>query len=241
MQRNIFSLLGFSLHAIDGEVGKVEEFYFDDKTWTVRYLVVKTHKIFSNRLVLISPVSIGRFIWEDGTFPVNLSKKQIKNSPDIDTDKPVSRQHEAVLNAYYLWEPYWDDGFYGPAVCDESNEEFIEKERLLEVKTSDKVFDIHLRSTRWLTGYKIQATDGEIGQLSDFVIDDDSWKLKYIIVSITSKNKLRNVLVSVNDIREIRFEESKIYLNITGSAVLESEPLDKTKYTTRRMSDKMYR
>src|ERR1700682_3161111 len=109
MQLNINSLLGFSLSATDGEVGKVDEIYFDDRNWTIRYLVVKTGHWLSGRKVLISPLAFDRSRWKDGTFPVNLTKEQILNSPDIDTDKPLTLQHTESLNEYYLWQPFIDN------------------------------------------------------------------------------------------------------------------------------------
>ena len=98
MKRNIKSLTGFKMGAVDGEIGQVEEFYFDDKTWTIRYIIVNTGSWLSNRKVLISPEAVVNPDWKQKVFPVNLTKDQIKNSPDIDTDKPVSRQQEIKLH-----------------------------------------------------------------------------------------------------------------------------------------------
>src|ERR1700733_13716046 len=114
MQLNINSLLGFSLSAIDGEVGKVEEIYFDDRNWAIRYLVVKTGQWLSGRKVLISPLAFDRSQWNGRTFPVNLTINQILNSPDVDTNRPLSLQHTKALNEYYLWQPFMDNGFYAP-------------------------------------------------------------------------------------------------------------------------------
>ncbi len=237
MKRNIYSLLGFSLHATDGLLGTVEDFYFDDNSWTVRYLVVKIHRAFFNRKVLITPDSITP-CWEDGAFPVNLTTEQILNSPDRNRHKPVSRHHEALLNSYY-WQPYWDNGFYAPASCDESNDDFL-NHRLLSDTAKLPMDDDRLQSTRQLIGYEVQATDGKIGRLTDFVIDDNIWKVTCLIVAITEENGFRNVLIPVSNVKKIMFSESRIYLNISTIAVAESENLDTSKFTIPTENAGMY-
>lgn len=115
MERNVNNLIGNNLDATDGEIGTVKDFYFDDQTWTIRYLVVNTGSWLSGRKVLISPNALLKHSWESGIFPVGLSREQVRNSPDIDTEKPISRQYEQELADYYPWEPYWGTGFYpGP-------------------------------------------------------------------------------------------------------------------------------
>ncbi len=112
MKRTIKNLMGFTMGATDGEIGKVKDFYFDDVTWTIRYLVVETGNWLSNRKVLISPEALLQVDWANETFPVNLTKEQIKKSPDVDTDQPVSRQHEMELYTHYPWTNYWGGGIW---------------------------------------------------------------------------------------------------------------------------------
>jgi uncharacterized protein YrrD len=234
MKRNIYSLLGFSLSAIDGEVGKVEEFYFDDQNWRIRYLIAKTGNWLSGRKVLISPLAVVRSNWKDGSFPVNLTKEQILHSPDIDTDKPVSLQHELSLSEYYLWQPYMDNGFYAPVCCEASNAEVFKKQAVINKvsENNDPTDDnLHLRSTRRIKGYRIHATDGEIGHVSDFIVDDESWKLVYLVVAAKSWFGNKKVLISVQDIREIRWAESEVYINISVNAVKQSKTLDRSAFT----------
>jgi len=112
MERNINSLRGFTIGATDGEIGKVKEFYFDDETWAVRYLIVETGNWLSGRAVLIAPQALLFPDWEHEVFPINLTKEQIKSSPDIDTDKPISRRKEIELYGHYPWRSYWGSGFF---------------------------------------------------------------------------------------------------------------------------------
>ena len=107
MLRSINNLVGFTLGATDGEIGRVYSFLFDCGTWAVRYLVVDTGRWLPGRKVLISPKALDQPDWQDRIFRVHLTKEQIRDSPDIDTDKPVSRQREIELHQHYGWTPYW--------------------------------------------------------------------------------------------------------------------------------------
>src|ERR1035437_3233704 len=103
MLRNINSLIGHKIHATDGVLGKVDEFYFGDKTWNIRYMVVETGNWLLGRKVLISPAALKAPDWDSKTFPVSLTREQVRTSPDIDTKKTVSRQHEIELQKHYAW------------------------------------------------------------------------------------------------------------------------------------------
>ena len=107
MFRKVTQLQGSPLRATDGEIGTVDQFYFDDETWAIRYLVVNTGSWLMGRRVLISPIAVGKTDWESGQMEVGLTKQQVEGSPDIDTHKPVSRQHEAEYLAYYGYPLYW--------------------------------------------------------------------------------------------------------------------------------------
>ncbi len=111
MQQSISSMIGYAIRATDGDLGKVDEFYFDDETWTIRYIVVETGNWLSGRKVLISPVAFGKPELESRTISVNLTRAQVSSSPDIDTERPIYRQHEAELHEYYQWP--WRGGYGG--------------------------------------------------------------------------------------------------------------------------------
>ena len=113
MKRRLDSLIGFTIGGTDGEIGKVKEFYFDDESWTIRYLIVETGSWLFGRKVLLSPHAVVKSDWAQETFEVDLTMEQIKNSPLTDTDKPVSRQHEMDLYAYYPWGGYYWGGGMG--------------------------------------------------------------------------------------------------------------------------------
>ena len=182
MKRSINSLIGFTMGATDGEIGEVKEFYFDDATWTIRYLIVETGSWLSGRKVLISPTSLLEPNWDKGIFRINLSKEQIKNSPDIDTERSISRQQELALYAHYPWGAYWANGFYaGGMLMPESMYNMVPQNEghVINKETND---DQHLRSTDKVTGYNIKAADGKIGTVEDFLVDDSNWKIDFMVV-----------------------------------------------------------
>jgi uncharacterized protein YrrD len=232
MQRSINHLIGSGMEATDGAIGKVEDFYFEDDTWAIRYLVVKTGNWLSGRKVLISPAALTKAAWESGIFPVNLTGQQIRNSPDIDTEKPVSRQQEIALHAYYPWQNYWETGFYPGGVwgvIDATpviDREMIEAAEELKQSTDD----VHLRSTRHVTGYHILAIDGEIGHVKDFIMDDETWQLLFLVVDTQNWFGGKKVLISVKHIKEVQWSNSKVFVNVSIDVIKNSPAINESEY-----------
>ena len=227
MQRNIKSLIGYTMGATDGEIGKVEEFYFDDKNWDIRYLVVKTGSWLFGRSVLISPMALQKPDWGRREFPVNLTKDQVSNSPDIDTHKPVARQHEIALYEHYDRQPYRTSGFYSGGQWGVIPSAPLFNERILEgdenAAIQRETNDVHLRSTERITGYQIHTTDDEIGHVSDFVIDDETLQILYFVIDTHNWIGGKKVLISVSDIKEVKWEMAKVIVDITTDAVRNSK------------------
>ncbi len=225
MKRRIESLTGFAIGGTDGEMGKVKEFYFDDKTWTIRYLVVETGSWLFGREVLISPEAVHTPDWEGKVFPVNLTKDQIKNSPDIDTEKSVSRQHEIELHGYYSWTGYWGGGIWagGMGTSGMMTSPAMPLETAIhESVGGDEATNPHLRSTDRVTGYNIKATDGEIGDVEDFIIDDNTWKIDFMLVDTGNWFPGKKVLISPRWIKEVNWEDSTVIVNATEEQVKNS-------------------
>lgn len=225
MRRNIKSLSGFTIGATDGEIGKVDEFYFDDQTWTIRYLVVKTGGWLSGRMVLLSPLSLLQPDWENKLFPVNLTRQQVKDSPDIDTEKTVSRQHEVELYEHYSW-PYYGitgAGFYGGMGMAGMVDSRIPFEEVIAGQhVENEHMDPHLRGTDEVRGYHIHATDGKIGEVEDFIINSESWKIDYLIVDTGNWFPGKKVVLSPEWIMQVRWEDAAVYVNLPVDAVKHS-------------------
>jgi len=228
MQLNINSLIGNKMEATDGDIGNVEEFYFDDDTWAIRYLVVKTDTWLSGREVLIAPQALIKDSWMVGRFPINLTKELIKNSPDIDTDIPVSRQQEIALYGHYAWERYGGNGFYAGASAPFMITPFpILDEKIIKETDSNSNdekpdYDTHLRSTKIITGYHIHAIDGEIGHVNDFIIDTETWLIISLVVDTHNWFGGKKVLIPVANIKEVQWENSKVIIKETKDAIKNS-------------------
>jgi uncharacterized protein YrrD len=228
MQRNIKSLIGFSMGATDGEIGKVEEFYFDDLTWTVRYLVVETGNWLNGRKVLIAPQALLTPDWMNEIFPINLTKEKIKNSPNIDTEQPVTRQHEIEMYEYYPWTNHWGSGVWGGGMgvsgmmtqTYQPLAEAVRGENRTDAKDADG--DPHLRSTHKVKGYTIHANDGKIGDVEDFIVDDSSWKLDYLVVDTGHWFPGKKVLISPKLVKEIAWDTSEVIINVSEADVKNS-------------------
>jgi uncharacterized protein YrrD len=242
MLRNIKDLHGFRIAAKDGDIGMIKDFYFDDETWTVRYLIVKTGPWFS-REVLISAATVTDHSWEDSTFSVGITREQVRDSPDIDTDKPISRQQEAELANYYPWQSYWGTGFYRGGVWG-----IIEPTPLIDPKlirdideTEISHEDRHLRSSKEVTGYHIHAENGDIGHVTNFVFDDQTWQIAYLVVDTHNWIGGKKVLVAVKHVKEVEWENSKVVVDLTIDALKTSEAVDKWEYAIPKYDQAEYR
>lgn len=230
MLKSVHSLKGLAIHATDGEIGKVDELYFDDERWTVRYLVVDTGGWLDQRLVLISPLSVSQADWESGRLDVLLTKQQVENSPDIDTQKPVSRQHESEYLNYYGYPTYWSDpgllgaGFSPPMLIPPPIP-------APPSAPANEVVDSHLRSSRAVTGYEIQATDGDFGHVADFILDLATWAIVYVEVSTRNWLPGKKVLISPQWIRAVTWPDLTLTVSLARETIqgapeyIESKPI----------------
>lgn len=187
MFNNLGRLSGSTVTATDGPMGHVKAAYFDDNTWTIRYLVVDTGSWLSERDVLISPYAVEQRVDSGTNINVALTRAQVRASPDIDTHQPVSRQHERQYLDYYGYPDYWEGGGlwglgayplippYVPTPTD------IEAASAMRER-DQRAADVHLRSSTSVKGYDIQASDGSIGHVQDFVFDAASWAIRYLVV-----------------------------------------------------------
>jgi hypothetical protein len=212
------TLKGYQLDSLEGEIGKVEEFYFDDLHWTIRYLVADTGTWLSGRQVLISPYALGAVKSEEKLITVDLTKKQIENSPSLNTDMPVSQQFETEYYGYYGWPIYWGAPYmwgYYP---------YLERngDKLKNLDASEKAWDPHLRSTLEVSDYHIQAIDGEIGHVEDFIIDDETWAIRYLIIDTRNWLPGKKVLLSPQWIEHVSWEESKVFVNLHRDTIQQS-------------------
>jgi len=235
-------LRDFTIRATDGDLGTVDDLYFDDETWAIRYLIVDTGKWLSGRRVLISPMSVVHTDWTAKRLDVELTAKQVEHSPEIDAHKPVSRQHEAAYLGYYGYPFYWGGPYlWGPAFypagwagsANASSEAIAERVR----RESP---DSHLRGTEAVTGYQIEAADGEIGHVDGFVVDDEAWAIRYIEVATRNWFPGKKVLVSPAWIERVSWTDSAVYTGLSREAIKEAPEYIESRPITRDYENRLY-
>jgi sporulation protein YlmC with PRC-barrel domain len=240
MLRNASAINGYAIAASDGRLGTVSDFLFDDASWLVRWLVVDTGKWLSGRKVLLPPSVLGHPDAQKKEFPVRLTMQQVKSSPDIDTDRPVSRQIETDIYDYYGWRPYWGSGYYvgafgymgglgyggRPMVPSPSPGRIRRAEDIAAAQHSDD--DPHLRSIETVSAYHIHASDGEIGHVEDLLLEDADWSIHYLVVDTKNWWPGKTVLISPRLVRGIDWTDNLVNLNVDRQRVKDSPTYDPT-------------
>jgi hypothetical protein len=229
MLRSVKQLIGDKLGASDGEIGHVKDFYFDDQNWAIRYLVADTGSWLPGRQVLLSPHSLGRLDPAGKVLLVNLTRKQIENSPSVESHKPVSRQYEEEYYRYYGWPYYWQ----GDALWGMSGFPILElpaKPLPSEPATASgpqlERADAHLRSAQAVNGYHLQASDGMIGHVCDFMMDADSWAVRQLVIKTGHRLSGKEVRISTSQVDRISYEESTVFVGLAREAVEQSSAHD---------------
>jgi hypothetical protein len=208
MIRSLKDLEGFTIDAPDGPIGIVTDFYFDVEAWVIRYAVVDAGS-WLGRDVLLSPRSMGEPDWGREVLPVNVTKKQVMNSPSIDTGKAIPRRYEKNHLGYYGHPYYWcESELPGTAAAEEPNA------------------DVHLRGCNAMTDYHVQANDGEIGHIQGFLVDDHSWVIRYIIVNSTNWWLGHHVLVSPKWVRDVSRSRSSVAVDLNRQAIKDAPAYD---------------
>jgi sporulation protein YlmC with PRC-barrel domain len=256
MLRPATEIRGLTIHATDGEIGSVQDLFFDDDRWTVRYVVVDTGTLLPGRRVLVSPLAVTGADWDARRLDVRLTRAQVGDSPDIETERPVSRQEqrrqERAYHDYYGWPYYWGGvGLWGamnlPAALMGPAAAWVPDARPADpteaaVREDEAAGgDRHLRSVAEVTGYRIEATDGEIGHVEDFLVDDESWAVRYMVVDTSNWWVGRKVLVAPDWIREIRWADQRVRVDLTRDAVKAAPAYDPTVPLDRALEERLWR
>lgn len=227
MLRSLKQLYGSSLSALNGEIGRVKDFYFEDRSWVVRYVVVDAGDWVPERQILLSPHAFCSIPQSGDLLLVNLTRKQIENSPAVGMHKPVSRQYEEDYYRYYGLPFYWQGaGLWGGGISPilELPENsvpgllFVENERLPDTEQEQ------LRSTLALEGYQIRASDGDMGHLMDFMMDCSSWAIDRLVVKTGHWPMSSEVRIPVDGVERISYEDSEIRVHLTRQEVQDSPP-----------------
>ncbi|MFZ4625275.1 MAG: PRC-barrel domain-containing protein [Rhodoferax sp.] len=250
MLRSTQEMKNYAIGATDGEIGHVTDFFFDDESWVIRYLVVETGSWLLSRKVLISPFSLMDADWMHKRLPVRITREQIKHSPDIDTHKPVSRQHEMAYADYYGYPYYWGgsglwgDGLYAPLLASRNGIGNAPPEVAIPhgrgAPPSHLNNDPHLRSCQSVIGYHIHASDGDIGHLQELLVDEKTWSIRYMVVDTRHYWIGHTVLVSPDWVKDINWGESNVTLDLMQQSVKDSPRFDSTAELNRQRETEIH-
>jgi hypothetical protein len=239
------AIKGYAIEASDDDIGTVSDFLFDDMSWLVRWLVVDTGNWLSSRKVLLPPSAVGRLYANDRVLAVKLTQQQIKDSPEIDADRPVSRQMESRVYNYYGWSPYWNSGLcmggYGYMPGSAMASTYLGarrcEQRIDEVQADRD--DPHLRSIEAVTGYHIHASDGEIGHVEDFLVEDADWSIHYLVVDTKNWWPGKKILVSSRSAGEIDWTDRLVTLDVDRQRIKDSPAYDPSMTIDRAYDEKL--
>ncbi len=225
MLRSVKQLYGAKLGAYDGDIGHVKDFYFDDQDWTIRYLVADTGSWLPGRQVLISPHSLVRLDQGGGVLQVNLTRKQIEDSPSIEEHKPVSRQYEEEYYRYYGWPFYWQGGglwgMSGFPILELPAKPPLSETAAPIARQSERP-DAHLRSTQAVKGYQLRTGEGTIGHICDFMIDGLNWAIGQLVIKTGHRFSGKEVVIATKRVKRISYEESTVFVDAAGEVVEQS-------------------
>jgi len=255
MLRSMNDLENYAIRATDGIIGHVKDFYFDDEAWVIRYLVVDTGSWLSSRKVLISPIAIGHPNWAEKVLPVSITKEQVTDSPPIDTEKPVSRQHEVRYLGYYGYPSYWGGtelwgggaypsmmmtGYGGFVATPHAPRPEAQEAYARAQAAQHRDDDIHLRSCKAVVDYHIEATDGDIGHVQGLLVDEEIWAIRYMVVDTSNWWLGHKVLVAPQWIKEVSWPDATVSVDLTRQAVKDAPPYDPAEQLDRKQETGIY-
>ena len=251
MLRSLKQVKDLKIHAFDGEIGSVDYFFFDDEGWAIRYFVINTGNWLTGRQVLISPYSVNRVDWIGGDLFLSLTKEQVQGSPDIDVLRPISRQNEVAFMNYYDYPFYWGStevaGMLPPPQL-QPRAESVAQAASASTQTSrsnpdnpDVPTDSHLRSTQTVSSYPIAATDGDLGHVEDFIVDDEIWAIRYLVIATRTWWPGKKVLVAPQWIESVDWRDSKVHVNLTREAIKGSPEFSESALISREYENQLYR
>jgi len=245
MLRSMKDIEGYILSARDGQIGRCKDFLFEDQAWVVRYIVADTHKWLPGRKVLISPLAVGDETASTRRLQVDLTKEEIKASPPIDRDAPVSRQYEIAYSNHYAWPYYWQgSALWGDHAYPRLMAKLAETPRLTAAEANlpkEKDAEPNLRSVKEVTGYHIQARDTRIGHLKDLIMDDQSWTVRYLVIDTSNwLPASKKVLVASDWADLVDYRRRRVLVNLDSEQIEKSPEYDPSQPVNRELETSLY-
>jgi len=235
---NLNTITTYALEAVDGEIGKFEEIYFEDSYFMIRYLVVNTGRWLSGRKVLLSPFTVGEVDNQKHTIFIELTQEQIERSPPIESNQPVSREYEINYFKYYGWPPYWENTPWPitPSIPPPSAL-WPEENKKLNFRPNEN----HLRSSKEIHGYGINAKNGNFGHVKSFIIDTQYWTIRYL--EIDTHKWLRggkDILISPAWITQISWPEHSLSVDLSREVLQQAPEYDEKQPISREYELRLF-
>ncbi len=222
---NAKRIIGAKVHALDGDIGKVSDIYFDDKTWNLRYIVITSGSWLDSRELLLIPSSLRVPDPFYDTIITDMTRDKVQKSPSVFTDLPVSRQYENQLHRYYAWSPYWyypmhaGFGIYPyPAVVPKPESTLNEEMKQRQDKRLENA-DPNLRSFNEIKKYKIDATDKELGKIEDLLIERESALITHLVLDTIEWWPSKHVAIETSFIEKINYGLRWIEVGLDSKAI----------------------
>lgn len=237
MLRSLSTILGYRVNAVDEEIGSVADFFLDDESWFVRYLVIDTGTWLPGRKVLISPVEAGEPDWAEQSVPVDLTAEQIQSGPTIQSDLPISRRKETEIARHYGWPHYWEPlaGFaQTPAMP--TVPIGVEPEKMEETEEPET----HLRSVKEILGYSLKAEDDRIGKLEDLIVETEDWHTHMLVVDTRAWLPGKSVTLYPEDVTAIDWAEQVLVVEKTVEQIRNGPRFDPEEPVNRELEIQQY-
>lgn len=234
-------LTGYQVRATDGKVGHCSDLLFDDEHWAVRWVVVDTGGWLPGRKVLVSPICLSEPDWSNKVLPARFDKDRLARAPRLEEQAPVSRRYERALAEHFSVLPYWAGaGTWGAAAYpgllwrpDREATQVLAGD-VIEKETGN------LRSAREVRGYRIHAEDDEVGHVEDFILDDEDWTLRYVVVDTRNWWPSKKVLVSPDWIADIAWPDQRVLVDLTKAQIENAPEYDPAQPVNRVLETRLY-
>ena len=240
--RDFFTL---TVIAWDGPLGQIDDFYFDDLEWTIRYLVVQTDEWLAGRRVLLSPRAVKDVNREEQELRLDLSREQVAGSPPITSAEPISRRYEEELHEYYNWPLYWTTlnplGLAGPDLVRPLPPAILPEQHEEEEETDIPADNPHLRSLAEVTGYEVRARDGDAGHVEDVIINSANWAIFYLLIDTGSWLQAgKQVLLAPTWVKEIEWAAKWLTVDLSQELIKKSPDFDPAGLVERDYEERLY-
>lgn len=217
------ALISARIHASDKPIGKVFDFYFEQRTWTVRYFVIDTRVWLPGRMVLIAPPSVEGADWDEGIVHMALTSDQIEHSPHVDSKVTISREHETMLAKYFGWLPYWESRPLPESISRSVAAEALPQDRI-DLERNRKP-ESTLSAFKETLDYDLAAVDGEMGAMQDFLVDPQTWEIRYVTADIGTLFHKHLVVLSTDWLAGISWAQRQVRTKMTKDRIRSSPPM----------------